>query len=384
MYTIYLFLGKDDTGMTDVLKQALKEFKDEKREQLLKRLKMAYLTHRQISAAEAVYRIFSGMHMKDSNTKCAFLQTGFQENRSQFFKSVCDDGNETEDNDRTIKLEGRSGNFIKSVTTQEKYEERPVGMELVCLATFGANYESVKTVPKKTTFTNGSSNDGEDDTLLPKYIQLQNEKLGYMSRRGHPCVLRLHNPRKKEGHEQYYAELLAFYPWRKEEEDLHRNDPENCIKLYFDNIEVLNGNKQETFPYSKEVREVQAAIEDGTFDKRPSHIFDMLASQAAQDNDDANIEGMIDDPTNVASDHNNLDEGQRRHAMTEIASKFRKIEVEEEETLLKMTRTLVQEQMFALQKIVAFCKNVVKARSGTCEDPDPVLITIQGGAGKYI
>ena len=38
----------------------------------LNTLKTAYLTHRQIGASEAVYRVVPSMKLKDSNIKCIF------------------------------------------------------------------------------------------------------------------------------------------------------------------------------------------------------------------------------------------------------------------------------------------------------------------------
>ena len=46
-----------------------------------------------------------------------------------------------------------------------------------------------------------------------------------MKSRNLTYVLRIHSSKKKHGHEEYYAALHSFYPW-KEEDELHPSDPE--------------------------------------------------------------------------------------------------------------------------------------------------------------
>ena len=62
-----------------------------------------------MGASEAVYRFFPGMHLKNSNVATVFVQTGFSENRTVFFKKVCDDVEDDaiEDEDDTeIEVDG--------------------------------------------------------------------------------------------------------------------------------------------------------------------------------------------------------------------------------------------------------------------------------------
>jgi hypothetical protein len=183
------------------------------------------MTHRQIGLSEAVYRLFPFLHMKQSNTKCIFVPSGFPENRSVFFRKVTaeeadqDEFEEMDDGDSVVQIPGREGKFIQAVTLLERYSERPAGVEEICVAQFASLYQSCKTIPKKVIMTNGVSDVpgsnilfADQSIVLPKYIALKNKKMGYMSQRGSPCVLRLHNSKKKEGHEQYYADMLLFVP----------------------------------------------------------------------------------------------------------------------------------------------------------------------------
>ena len=82
------YVGKDESGMTQFLKDVLHKTKGMERKEQLRALKMAWLTHRQIGASETVYRILPGLHLKDSNIACIFVSSGFPENRAALFIKV--------------------------------------------------------------------------------------------------------------------------------------------------------------------------------------------------------------------------------------------------------------------------------------------------------
>ena len=52
----------------------------------LKTLKLAYFTHRQVGAFEAVYRVIPGMRLKESYNATIFVPKGFPENQSVICK----------------------------------------------------------------------------------------------------------------------------------------------------------------------------------------------------------------------------------------------------------------------------------------------------------
>ena len=82
------YVSKDESGMTQFLKDVLHKTKGMERKEQLRALKMAWLTHRQIGASETVYRILPGLHLKDSNIACIFVSSGFPENRAALFIKV--------------------------------------------------------------------------------------------------------------------------------------------------------------------------------------------------------------------------------------------------------------------------------------------------------
>merc|ERR1712016_162948 len=80
------YLSKGDAGLTKELRKALKETKNCNNFEQLNYLKTVYFKHKQVSVAEATYRLVRGLDLKKSNIACTFVATGFPENRSSFFR----------------------------------------------------------------------------------------------------------------------------------------------------------------------------------------------------------------------------------------------------------------------------------------------------------
>ena len=93
---IISYIGKDETNLTRHLMECLKQVKGKPMYEQMKALKLCFVTHRQIGASEAVYRILPGLHLKDSNITCIFVVTGFPENRQLFFKPAKNSNDEPE------------------------------------------------------------------------------------------------------------------------------------------------------------------------------------------------------------------------------------------------------------------------------------------------
>ena len=130
----------------------------------------------------------------------------------------------------------------------------------MCLAQFAISFKPGK--EKKslefvddTSIQKGTLKMIETEEQLPLQIYLNNNghSLGVMSLRGYEAVLRIHNSKQKEGHEEFYSELVLFYPWRKENDELKRSRPDDCIKMYQENISVIYKNKSSIYPCSENI-----------------------------------------------------------------------------------------------------------------------------------
>ena len=76
------YLSKADAGVTTALRKAFRETKGCNDFERLNHIKRVFFTHRQVSVAEATYRLIPGMCLKSSSVKTTFVSTGYPKNRS--------------------------------------------------------------------------------------------------------------------------------------------------------------------------------------------------------------------------------------------------------------------------------------------------------------
>ena len=69
-----------------------------------------------------------------------------------------------------------------------------------------------------------------------------------MRLRTFPQVMRIHNSKKKEGHEMHYSELLLFSHWRDETKEFHEDSMEDCVKEYSSRKEEITENRKTLYP----------------------------------------------------------------------------------------------------------------------------------------
>ena len=70
---IVSYIGKDETGLTKMMMECLKQVKGKPMNEQMKALKLCFVSHRQIGLSEAVYRILPGLYLKNSNISCIFV-----------------------------------------------------------------------------------------------------------------------------------------------------------------------------------------------------------------------------------------------------------------------------------------------------------------------
>ena len=167
------YLTKGDAGLTRELKKALLETKHCNNFDQLNHLKMTYFKNKQVSVAEAAYRLIKGLDLKKSNIACTYLATGYPKNRASFFRpasiaeKIADSENVCEENQivdepidtAPISIEGREGKFKEVETIHQKYSQRPKILEDVCLAQFASSYHSIpkSQIPKGTVWIDNAS-----------------------------------------------------------------------------------------------------------------------------------------------------------------------------------------------------------------------------------
>ena len=157
------------------------------------------LTHRELSAQEAAYRLCH-LPLKENSRKVIFLNTARPEKRTRLLKSRSD----------LLELDDDSSDiFIPGIF--DRYASRPATEEFegMTLAHFSVWYDL------------DTRSDGTvQDTVMQPRIQLQND-LGWVRLRRKQACLRIpvQTP-ESHGDDYYYSLLLLYIPWRKEPEDL--------------------------------------------------------------------------------------------------------------------------------------------------------------------
>ena len=393
------YITKVDRGVTKALKNAVHESKGCNDWDRLNYVKKAYFTNRQVSVAEATYRLTSGMNLKKSNVKSKFVATGFQENRFNFYNKIkeeedsnsdynSDTETETEDEDEDIEekretpckgisLPGRQGKFRKAETIHKKYANRPDELENVCLAQFSTSFESCKK-PQKAIFNDdGVSIEKGDikmygfDDPLPKAIQLKSG--GYMSLRKFPSIMRIHSSKKKKNeNEGIYSEILLFLPWRSEVR-LRKN----CIQTYNDNYDLVQENRKRIYPFSKMIDVAREILENPDDDGKATHFLENIDTNGQQENlDNESIIEPMDTSPLPEEEPNPRNRGSD-------GCLFKPIIVDEDDYMLERVRSLSFEQRIVFDKFVQFTKSVLRNLNGASIAPIPPNIIVTGNSSKY-
>ena len=357
------YLTKSDDGLTKFMKEAIKQKKSSNMGafEKLNYVKQVYFSHRQVCEAEAVYRLSPDLHLKGSNVTTKFLATGFPQNRNDYYINIsAEDENKTEDrSNETFKIDKRSGLFKKALSIHKKYEMRPKYLDDLCLAQFVSSYNNCEK-PKKVTFQERCSEETGDLThfqtgkKLPRYILLENNVC--MRLRDTPYILRIHSSKKKQGHEEYYAELLLFYPYRNEENDLTTEETQ-CQNLFLANYELIRQNRLKLYPCSKEIEQMKILLETSD-DTRPEHLFDTLDAEGQQENLDVEEDILPIDDTELPQEYG---DNQSLDFVDSDYAKFKPIPSKDILTMKKEASQLSLEQGIVFEQIIKFCKDEIIA-----------------------
>ena len=312
------YITKVDAGLTKAMRNTINETKGCNDFERLNKVKKAYFTHRQVSVAEATYRLTFGMDLKYSNVKSRFVATGFPENRSDKFMQVqdkedgCDEDYDDYESESEVEedieedieekgiaerpdyirkskqklynLPGRQGKFTKVSTIHKKYVSRPNCLENICLAQFAIMFENCDRPKRDIVFNDGASDKkGKfqifgSDMLLPKYIKMKIG--GFMRQRLFTCILKIHSSKKKKQKDEgIYSELVLFFPWQ--DEKLLRI---NIQEVFNSNYDMIERNKRQIYPGSKMIDQMRELIENPDDDGKAKHIYENIDVAGQQEN----------------------------------------------------------------------------------------------------
>lgn len=385
------YYSKDESGTVDVLSKAWKSSKNLLLRNRLTNFKNTLLTHRQMGASEAYYRIIPSLKVKNSSIGTVFATSGFPHNRSKFYKQLAEDTQANPLKD-TVTIDGRSGKFQESESVHDHYSRRPPGLEEMCLAEFVISYIRGKAHSKVEMHDRVSIKTGLLLSLfngepLPKAIVcLYESKEVYMTLRTHRIVLRINKYRDTSSREEHaYSEMLLYTPWRSESNDLFCDDPEKCMQIFAtpDVMAVVNSNKVAVFPYHSKITDLQEYLASNP-DIHAQHTYDLLNIEGEQQNADDDAEGVHIDIDHAYCDPTGLDpdEDQLRVSKSRNQDQRSSIYVQpllELNEISENIRLHSKDQHLAFSIVLNYVHGIV--RNAKMLVPTPPLLFIHGGAG---
>ena len=381
------YFTKDETECSQAIINAAKEAKEANLNVRdgLRKIGAAFLSTREVSAQECVYRCMPEPWLRKIFPKTLFVSTDFAENRVRFAKKQ----------QELDELDDDSTDIFKS-NIIVRYSDRPKNIPVVndmCLALFAAHYLK----DYKSDFNEVSDSQPEvlsDDfiesqnienhnTGLPDRIKLVNSK-EIMKCRKIKAVIRYHTPSKRKEPEKYFHHLLMLYfPWRNEQE-LFGEDQTYISKFYEQDVqEVVQRNKEIFEPDGDAINEALESLRN--FDGVPTHSYDPINDQENEDlrqslpDDSDETESFNESlPQHLASNPESI------QPFSGISSYNQPLEISDDD-LRKTVRSLNNKQRYAYDVVLSWCRNKM-ANLNTLKpskvDPIHVFVTGGGGAGK--
>ncbi len=275
---------KDETECSQAIASAAKEAKNTNMNVRdgLKKIGAAFLSTREVSSQECVYRCMPELWLRKVFPKSIFVNTELPEKRVRVAKEQRE----------LDELDDESTDIFKS-NIIDRYSLRPSSIPIVsnmCLAEFASFYTKDYKYSK-----NSDENDSQPDVLTDDIIELQNTdteqclpkriKLEncneYMKCRKVRAVLRYHTPNKRKEPEHYFHHLLMlYYPWR-DEGNLKASDQTYTTKFYEPSIQdIIECNRATFEPDSDAITE---ALEVMNSTQRNIHSYDSINDQENAD-----------------------------------------------------------------------------------------------------
>ena len=276
------YVLKAEKGMGELLKQAAKEFHQGNTRQQLSKLGSVFLTNREVSAQEAVYRALS-MPLRRCSRSTIFLNTHHKDSRDSLILPYTQ-LQKLDDDDENV--------YCKNII--DRYAARPQNLEDMSLAEFAALYtykrECTNDVAQCEDYMSGGSDaelQSDNDLPYDNVITLQNG-LGSMRKRKKKAVIRWHNFNlEKEPEKHFRSHIMLFLPWR--DEDKLRGNFKSYSDRYNDEVDKIK-KIEDLFIHHEE--EINDAFEQLQTVGPPQDAWDNLAPGTEESQQAAQEEGI--------------------------------------------------------------------------------------------
>ena len=390
---------KDESGTLEHIIKALKQDNSENLKKKLSLVAHTFLTHRRAGECEIMYKLFPSLLLTNSNIAVTFMPTGFKENMSRMLQEIPEYEQNT--NNESIQFEGKQ--YVVKENYYEKYLNRDEKIACITYTQFVQRYEPCPD-PKKENydmekefytylgnqdirnilqptkvlleddFIYESLKENEKRKQLPNFIPLNTGK--FMKLRS-KRVLRFHKIKQTPNpHEYYFTQLQMYTPFINEDE-LFPNDPDKCIDLYNSKVDAITEIKSNILPHLDPVTEGRERAEEFNND-----VGTDLDPMNEQTKDIANEEGdIVDEEMAILNPENaNIIPDTEK---TVGDNTYRKIDVEEDESLQAKVQGLDKEQRAVIDDLVGYAIKYKMYEERKTENPKPAppFMLVHGNAG---
>ena len=375
------YFSKDETECSQAIMNAAKEAKDNNLNirESLRKVGTAFLSCREVSAQECVYRCMPELWLRKTFPCIVFVNTGLPEERCRVAKSQ----------EEIEALDDESTDIFMS-NIIERYSDRPNIVEQLCLAEFAAYYyKDYKKDPDE--FNDVQPNVLSDDlvesnhvsncesTFPPLNIKLNNGQ-ETMKRRKIKAVIRFHTPSRAKEPEKFYHHLLMLYfPWRKET-DLLADDHSYLTK--FEESEVFSKVEANRRTFEPNAEAIDIALQMVSENRiRDLQSYDPINDQ---ENEDLSSEAMnsIDDECHVDLPEEVISLPPETSQTFPRIATFNQPSAISDDELRDAVRSLNVKQRTTYDVVLSWCRNLIKSVNClTKQTIEPIHIFVTGGGG---
>ena len=382
------YFTKDETECSQTTMNAAKEAEAANMnvKDGLKKIGAAFLSTREVSSQESVYRCMPELWLRKIVPGTVFVSTDLPDKRIRVTKTK----QELED------LDEDSTDIYKS-NIIERYSIRPNSIPSVnnlCLADFAAYY--YKDYRKDSCETSDAQPDiltdetiemqhstSENASSLPSTIKLMNTNEKMKCRKVR-AVIRYHTPNKTKEPERYFHHLLMlYYPWRNEAELLGTDESYASNRMHHELHvqEIVEFNRSAFEPNADAVTEVLEYLRNKQ--GNITHSFDPINDQENSDLQSQIPDGTLDEesfheqlPTDLGPTSDSS-----QHAPQAISAYIQPNEISDDALRLNV-RSLNTKQRCAYNIALSWCRTTMKNMN--CLEQElvkPIDLFITGGAG---
>jgi DNA replication protein DnaC len=383
---ICAYLSKDETECSQAIMNAAKEAKTSNLNirDGLKKIGAAFLSTREVSSQECVYRCMPELWLRKIFPKTVFVNTGLPDKRIRVAKTQ----------EQLDELDDESTDIFKS-NIIERYMKRPRFISAVnnlCLAKFAAfyykdykkdNHETSDAQPDVLTdnIVESQHTVTNCDELLPKKIRLMDTN-EVMKRRKIMAVIRFHTPNKTKESENYFHHLLMLYlPWR-EESQLIGNEHTYISKFNEPKVQAIIKQNREIFEPDEEA--LTEALESLRNNPLETISYDSLNDQENADiRVNANEGDSSEESFNEQSSAHFSKTTDSRQQQNPGISVHQQPSDISDDLLRESVRSLNKKQRLAYDTVLSWCRTKMSnLNSLKPQKVDPMHLFITGGAGS--